>query len=74
MFDVEFVVDIINKSGSSVEVKLDDQAKKFSQIGLDSLDMFNVFIELQDATGKEFSDDIVENLVSISTIVEFLNS
>lgn len=73
MFDVNAVVEIINKSGSSVEVKVGDENVSFSELGLDSLDVFNIFIELQEAIGKEISDEIVDQLVSISDIVLYVN-
>ncbi len=40
----------------------------FSDLGLDSLDTFNVFVELESLTGIQVPDDEIENLQSIDSI------
>lgn len=40
----------------------------FSELGLDSLDVFNIFIELETLTGIQVPDDEIENLQTIDSI------
>ena len=51
-------------------IKIDDL---FKDHDFDSLDMFNLFIELQDLTSKELPDEDVDKLVSIQTIINYFN-
>lgn len=47
---------------------------KFREYGLDSLDVFNLLIEMQDLTGREVSDVDVPKLDSIATVLAYFKA
>lgn len=51
-----------------------DPEVSLAEQGLDSLDSFNLLLELQDITGVSVSDEEVEKLSTLSRIVEFFNA
>jgi len=50
------------------ELKADDD---LGEHGLDSLDFFNLYLELEDLTGKKVPDEEMEKLQTISAIIKF---
>ncbi len=42
--------------------------EEFTELGLDSLDVFNIFVELEVLTGIQVPDDDVEKLQTIDNI------
>ena len=42
--------------------------QEFSDLGLDSLDVFNIFVELETLTGVQVPDDEIGDLQSIDSI------
>ncbi|OAD22882.1 Phosphopantetheine-binding domain protein [Candidatus Thiomargarita nelsonii] len=53
----------------SVDYLADDM--KFADAGVDSLDMFNVILEVQKAASIEIPDDDIDSLDSIENIVSY---
>ena len=59
------------------DIKLDeiDCAVKLDDQGLDSLDMMNIFFEIQDVYGVEISEEAIENneWITVDKILKNLN-
>ena len=45
--------------------------KDFTELGLDSLDVFNIFVELEVLTGVQVADNEIEKLQTIDSIHSF---
>jgi len=46
---------------------------KLSDHGIDSLDFFNLFLELEDLGGKRVPDELFEQMDCIEAIIKFYN-
>ena len=72
MLNEEKVIEIINKC---LEMNLDPKSTpvdvSLKELGIDSLDFFNVLIELEAKTGREILDGDDEKLVTIKSLVEY---
>lgn len=72
MLNEEKVIEIINKC---LEMNLDPKNTpvdvNFKELGIDSLDFFNVLIELETMTGRSILDGDDEKLVTIKSLVEY---
>tara|TARA_R110000851_G_C13099132_1_gene567970 strand:+ start:7145 stop:7381 length:237 start_codon:yes stop_codon:yes gene_type:complete len=58
----------IDKSAFDLDPKV-----RLSEQGLDSLDTFNILLELQDETGVTVSDEEIEGLSNLELIIEHFN-
>ena len=59
-----------------INVKVEDInfSKPLKEIGLDSLDVFNLISEVETIYDKKISDDIFEKIGSLNDLLKFLNS
>lgn len=73
MLTEQQIKDAMKKSGVSADIDGLAADDIFTDNGLDSLDLFNLFVELEKVTGKEVPDDDVENLNSINDILKYFN-
>jgi len=73
MLTEQQIKDAMKKSGVSADIDSLAADDIFTDNGLDSLDLFNLFVELENVTGKEVPDDDVENLNSINDILKYFN-
>lgn len=46
----------------------------FSEAGADSLDLFNIILQVQQATGLEITDDDVAKVSTINDLAAYLNA
>lgn len=46
---------------------------KFKSLGIDSLDVFNVLVELEELTGKKVPDEDVEKLSTIGDLLDYFS-
>lgn len=46
---------------------------KLKSLGVDSLDIFNVLVELENATGKKVPDEDVEKLTTIRSLIDYFS-
>lgn len=70
--DVEAIRRMIRASGWMGKVEELDPAKDLERQGLDSLDRYNVFLQVEEAAGVKFTDEEVEKLRSIDDILRRL--
>lgn len=72
MLNEEKIIEIINQS---LEMSLDPKNTpvdvNFKSLGVDSLDFYNVLVELETMTGRKVPDDDVERISTIKDLVEY---
>lgn len=64
---------ILSKSGASVVFSDSDFAKPFDEIGLDSLDVYSFFTEIEIELGVKIQDDDIPDLVSMEKVLEYVS-
>ena len=65
------IIDIIREFGISVDINEVKDDTTLKSLGIDSLDVYNLFIELEMKTGRNVSDDDVDKLSTINSILEY---
>lgn len=65
------VSEILAKRVDISNLKEEDSLK---DIGLDSLDLVEVMLEIEDALGIEFSSDEIANLSSLRSVLDLINA
>jgi len=72
MLKIDVVMDAMNAAGISLESDIsikDNQNVLFEHLGLDSLDLFNLFLELENLTDRAIPDEEIDNFKTISDIL-----
>jgi len=73
MIDENKIKEILKQASLEVEPNAEDFGKPFSEIGLDSLDVFGFLSEIEVALGKSFSEEEFASLKSLNDVIELLN-
>jgi len=73
MIDQAKILEIIDQAGLDIKPSEEDFHKPFSEIGLDSLDVFELLSEIDVALGKSFSDEEFGQLKTIDDVISMLN-
>ncbi|RZS85976.1 acyl carrier protein [Pigmentiphaga kullae] len=63
--------EIIKNVASSVDVAKIDPNTKLREYGVDSLDFFDIVLQLQEKLGREISDEEVDELRTLNSIQSF---
>ena len=67
------IEEIMQNAGLAVDLQSPIPTdEEFSDLGLDSLDVFNIFIELESQTGIQVPDSDIEKLQTIDNIHDYL--
>jgi len=74
MIDHAKILEILEQSGLDVELIAADFDKPFSDIGLDSLDVFNFLSEVEVVLGASISDSDFESINTFNDLIRFLNN
>jgi len=62
----------VKVSGISLDVSIDECISiEFDDLGLDSLDLFNLFLEIENITGMAIADKDVDTIKSFSDIFDY---
>lgn len=70
--DIKKVVsDILAKRIDISNLKEEDS---LTQLGLDSLDLVEVMLEIEDALGVEFDSDEIGNLTTLKSVLDLINT
>lgn len=72
MLTKDFLIELIIKAGVDIakeDIQLD---KKFSELGMDSLDTFNFFTEIDAELGVDVPDEDFEELDTLDKVFEYL--
>jgi len=74
MITEQKIVEIINQT---LELNLDPVSTPkdvpFKSLGIDSLDFYNVLVELENVTGKKVPDEDVESILTIQSISNYFS-
>ena len=74
MITEEQVIEMINKT---LEMNLDPKNtprdETLKTLGIDSLDFYNVLVELEDLTNKKVLDEDLEKMLTINAITKYFN-
>lgn len=72
MITKEQIIKIINQS---LEMHLDfkdvPEQSTFKDLGIDSLDFYNILIELENYTGKKIDDEDLANLQTLKDLLSY---
>lgn len=68
------IIALLQKSGTDITPAPEDFDKSFAEIGLDSLDVYNFFGEIEIELGKKISDEEFQNLHTLKDVIDFINS
>lgn len=71
MLTVEKIREAISASGVECDANKIDVDETFDSMGFDSLDRYNIIIEVQTLAGVEIPDQDIEKLISISAIESY---
>ena len=69
---VKVVMTMLEKNVEGLQMTEDQMGKTLSDIGVDSLDVMLVLMDVAEATGVEISDDKAEELDTPDKIVDFV--
>lgn len=69
---VKIVMSMLEKNVEDLEMSEDKMGKTLVDLGVDSLDVMMVIIDVAEAAGVTISDDEAENLDTPQKIVEFI--
>ena len=61
----------LQQAGVDAEIDTIEPTDSFKKLGLDSLDLFNLFVELETITGIQIPDEDIEHLTSIKAVLEY---
>ena len=65
------VSEILSKRVDVSNLKEEDS---LTQLGLDSLDLVEVMLEIEDALGVEFDSDEIGNLTTLKSVLDLINT
>lgn len=69
---VKIVTSMLEKNVDGLEMSEDKMNQTLSDIGVDSLDLMLLFMDVAEASGVDISDDKAEELDTPGKIVEFI--
>ena len=72
MNSLETVKAILAKRGVKVEGLKEESS--LQELGLDSLDLVEVMLEIEDALGVEFSSNEIASLTTLKDVTDLINS
>jgi acyl carrier protein len=72
--NAEKIIEAINRTlNLSLDPATTPQDDGFKSLGIDSLDFFNVLVELESVTGRNVPDEDVEKLTTIRSLVDYFS-
>jgi len=74
MLNEESIRVAMKSAGIGVDIESIPVGGKFQDYGLDSLDVFNLLLEVQEQTGREIPDNDVPKLDSIAAILDYFKA
>ena len=73
MFSCEKLLELLAESGYSVELSNDDMAKTFAELGMDSLDVYAFFTEIELDLGVKIEDQDIPDLVGLDKVFKYVS-
>ena len=74
MISVEDIMKAIDSVDCGINASEIAPSKPLSDVGIDSLDFFNVVLEIQSISGREIPDEDLDALKSIDDFVKYFSS
>lgn len=74
MIDKDQIIKIIEDIDIDVKSEDIDFNKPLKELGIDSLDTFNLISEVETIFNKKISDDTFEKIISLNDLLKFLNN
>lgn len=74
MLNEESIKAAMKSAGIGVDIESIPVNGKFADYGLDSLDVFNLLLEVQEQTGREIPDNDVPKLDCIAAILDYFKA
>jgi acyl carrier protein len=71
MITTERIHSIIHEAVPAVDVSKIDPNTRLREYEIDSMDFFNIILELQELLGKEIPDEDVDQLRTVASIQEY---
>ncbi len=71
MITVEQIHNIIHNTVPAVDVGKIDPNTRLREYGIDSMDFFNIVLELQELLGKEIPDEDIDQVRTVAAIQEY---
>jgi len=65
------IKDAILAAGINIDVESVKPSDNLADRGIDSLDFFNLFLELETIGGKKIPDDQIDQMTTIESIIRF---
>lgn len=69
---IESIVEKIGKADTQIDMSLLTPDTNLEEIGADSLDVMNIFLELQDLVGFDIPDNDIDELKTVNQIYKYL--
>jgi len=74
MIKIENIIQVINNVVPSAQLTVNDIDVELRIRGVDSLDLFNVLLELENQTSIEVPDEELPNLKTLRALLGYFNS
>ena len=74
MINIENIREAIKNAELQMDAYSISTDASFRDVGMDSLDIFNVFLEIEKSFGIQIPDDKIDKLQTIEAIQNYLNS
>lgn len=73
MLTKQDLIVIIGNLDVDIDVSDIKDETTLKSLGIDSLDVFNLLVDIEEKTGKQIPDDDVDKLSTINSIVEYFS-
>lgn len=73
MVSIAQIREAIKNSGAAINAETMPIDVAFAELGLDSLDRFNIFLEIEVILGKEIPDEDIEKIQTVRSLVQYIN-
>jgi acyl carrier protein len=70
---IEQIRGAVNKACDGKDISRIPDDGHLREFGFDSLDMFNIFLEIEALSGRSIPDEDIEHLQSIQSMYEYVN-
>ena len=71
MINEKKIIELINEMDLDIKIKTEDLKKPFEELGMDSLDVFNLISEIEIYKKIKISDSDFEKIKSINDLIIF---
>lgn len=73
MFSHKKLLELLAESGYSAELSNADMAKTFAELGMDSLDVYSFFTEIELGLGVKIQDQDIPDLDRLEKVFEYVS-